>query len=151
MSITKQLGFIVTSLLLLAPAAVAAEYQGKTIDGKRFEAKVYSVQTGGAYDAVVQFDRQLVTVYFAGGQATLRLTQAVITDPTAIAAIGRLGHVPVGRNFSVGLDFDRSAGNFPSPQVPVRNDIWRISLDPKVLDSEGSSTEPQQPQQPPRE
>lgn len=132
----KRLGLIITPLLLLASPATAAEYQGKTIDGKRFAAKVYSIQTGGAYDAAVEFNCDRVTVFFAGGQTTLQLTQTVITDPNNVGAIGRLGHVPISRGLSIGLDFDRSTGNYPSPQVPTRNDTWRISLDPNVLKAE---------------
>lgn len=129
----KVLGFVVTALLLTAPA-YAVEYQGKNLDGIKLPAKVISYQTGGEYDVQVQFKQNLATIYFPhGAQTTIRLTQRVITDPNHIEGIGKLGQVYLGSSFRVGLDFDRSNSDVAASVVPTTDSIWSIRLDPASL------------------
>ena len=46
----KVLGLFLPVLFLLATPAMAVEYQGKNIDGKKLDAKAYYSQTGGVYN-----------------------------------------------------------------------------------------------------
>ncbi|MBW4582515.1 MAG: hypothetical protein KME42_23340 [Tildeniella nuda ZEHNDER 1965/U140] len=131
----KLFGFAVTVLLLLTAPVRAVEYQGKNLDGIKLPAKVISYQTGGEYDVQVQFKQNLATIYFShGAQTTIRLTQRVITDPTRIEGIGKLGQVYLGSSFSVGLDFDRSNSDVAASVVPTTDYLWSIRLDPDSLD-----------------
>lgn len=138
----KIFGFVVTALLLTAPAR-AVEYQGKNLDGIKLSAKVISYQTGGEYDVQVQFKQNLATLYFPhGAQTTIRLTQRVITDPNRIEGIGKLGQVYLGSSFSVGLDFDRSNSDVAASVVPTTDYFWSIRLDPVSL-NQVTQTSPQ--------
>lgn len=131
--VIKVLGLAVSLCLLTAPTR-AVEYQGKNLDGVRLPAKVILYQTGGEYDVEVTFKQSLATLYFPHGeQTTIRLTQRVITDPSNVEGIGKLGQVYVGNTFRVGLDFDRSNDAFGTSNVPTSDYIWRIQLDPANL------------------
>ena len=123
-------GLLLSALLLLAAPAMAAEYQGKSIDGRKLPAKLYSYRTGGVYDVQVQFNQNRATVYFVNGdKTTIKLSQKTITDPSDIEGVGRLGQFYLGGSFSVGLDYDRSADNQRLPGSQPLEDFWRISLD----------------------
>lgn len=131
--VIKVLGFTVSLCLLTAPAR-AVEYQGKNLDGMRLPAKVVLYQTGGEYDVEVTFKQSLATIYFPHGeQTTIRLNQRVITDPSNVEGIGKLGQVYVGNTFRVGLDFDRSNDALVTSNVPTSDYIWRIQLNPTSL------------------
>ena len=124
-------GLLLSILLLLATPTMAAEYQGKNIDGRKLAAKLYSYRTGGVYDVQVQFNQNRATVYFVNGdKTTIRLSQKVITDPSDIEGVGRLGQFYLGGSFSVGLDYDRSSDNLSLPGSQPLEDFWRISLAP---------------------
>jgi len=131
----KVLGLVLSSLILLATPAIAAEYQGKNIDGRKFAAKAYYSGTGGVYRVQVQFKKNRATIYFAGGsQTTIKLRQRVITDSSDIEGFGRPGLVNIGGIFSAGLDYDNdniSNSQPPGPHPP--EGFWRISLDPTEL------------------
>lgn len=62
----KTIGTALLTLCLLSSPSLAAQYQGKTIDGRKLTAKVYSYETGGVYAAQVQFDRDRAALVFAG-------------------------------------------------------------------------------------
>ena len=107
---------------LLGSSALAAEYRGQLIDGRKLSAKVYSYETGGVYEAQVHFDRDQAAIVFAGGgQLTLRLKQSQVSDPGQIEAQGGLGQIPLGRLFSLGLSSGESH--------PLQG-LWSIRLDP---------------------
>ena len=143
----KVFGFVITALLLLTVPARAVEYQGKNLDGIKLPAKVTSYNTGGEYDVQVQFKQNLATIYFAhGGQTTIRLTQRVITDPTKLEGIGKLGQVYLGNVFSVGLDFDRSTSDVAAAATPTTDYRWSIRLDPASL-NQATQAAPQQANQ----
>jgi len=63
----KNLGLVLLSLFLLTAPALAVEYQGRSLDGKKLPAKVYNYATGGVYDAQVRFEKQRATIYFSAG------------------------------------------------------------------------------------
>ncbi|XGV94598.1 MAG: hypothetical protein ACAF41_17830 [Leptolyngbya sp. BL-A-14] len=131
--VIKVFGFAASLCLFTAPAR-AVEYQGKNLDGVRLPAKVILYQTGGEYEVEVTFKQNLATLYFPHGeQTTIRLTQRVITDPSNVEGIGKLGQVYVGSTFRVGLDFDRSNDTFGASNVPTPDYTWRIQLDPGNL------------------
>lgn len=92
--------FALTASILLAMTlpAHAAEYEGKTIDGRKLLAKVYSYATGGVFEAQVEFQRDLATIYFVNGsQIIIRLSQSAIRDPNNIIGYGGVGQLPLGR------------------------------------------------------
>jgi len=127
----KVVGLFLPVLFLLATPAMAVEYQGKNIDGKKLDAKAYYSQTGGVYNDQVRFKRDRATIYFAdGSQTTIRVKQRVITDPNNIEGFGKLGQVPVNRIFSVGLNLDNNVvgSGQQSESLPLGNFFWRISL-----------------------
>lgn len=125
----KVFGFTLAALCLLAAPTLAAEYQGKTIDGKRFNAQVYSYQTGGVFDAQVEFQRDLAIVYFvSGSQLTIRLNQPSIQDPTAILGYGRLGSLPLTRWLSLGLATDNGITGGVTLGGGRFEDLWQIKL-----------------------
>lgn len=94
----KLLTFAASILLAITLPAHAAEYGGKTIDGTKLPAKVYSSATGGVFEAQVEFQRDRATIYFVnGGQLVLRLSQPIIRDPNHITGYGRAGQIPLGR------------------------------------------------------
>jgi hypothetical protein len=114
--------------LLLAEPAIAAEYRGKTVDGKRFAGKVSSLETGGVFDVQVEFRKKQAVLYFVnGGQQTIRLKRSKITDPKNIVGWGRVGFLTLGGIFSVGVADDSSSNTEPSRPRPFAG-FWRISL-----------------------
>jgi hypothetical protein len=122
----KNLGLALLALSLLTTPAIAVEYQGRSLDGKKLPAKVYYYATGGVYDAQVRFDKQRATIYFSeGNQVTIQLKQQVITDPQNIQGFGKLGYYPLSRNFSIGLESDN---NEQLPESDPMEGFWRISL-----------------------
>jgi hypothetical protein len=114
--------------LLLAGPAIAAEYRGKIIDGRRFTGKVYAYETGGVFDVQVQFRKKQAVLYFVnGGQQTIRLKRSKITDPKNIVGWGRGSSLTLGGIFSVGVADDSSSNTEPSRPRPFEG-FWRISL-----------------------
>ncbi|WP_421655960.1 hypothetical protein [Leptothermofonsia sp. ETS-13] len=125
----KAIGFIFSTLLLLATPTLAADYQGRTLDGRKLTAKVYSYNTGGVYDAQVEFKGDLATIYFAnGGQLLIRLNQRTITDPSNILGYGRIGQIPLGRSLGVGLRSDNGLTGGLTLSAGRLEDLWRINL-----------------------
>jgi hypothetical protein len=119
--------WLVLCTVLVANSAIAAEYRGKSIDGKRFAGKVYSYETGGVFDVKVEFQNKKAVLYFVnGGQQTLRLKRAEIRDPRNIVGWGR-GFLNIGGIFSVGVA-DDSSGNTEPPRPRPFEGFWRISL-----------------------
>lgn len=134
---------LVTSvLLLLTLPAAAAQYGGRTIDGRRLPVKVYSYATGGVFDAEVEFKRDIATLYFVGGsQLLLRLNQPTIRDSNNILGYGRVGQLPLGRSFSIGIRGDNGlisgSNTGPTGSFSVGggalSDLWKIMLAPEAL------------------
>jgi hypothetical protein len=113
--------------VLVANSAIAAEYHGKNIDGRRFAGKVYSYETGGVFDVKVEFQNKKAVLYFVnGGQQTLRLKRAEIKDPRNIVGFSR-GFLNIGGIFSVGVADDSSSNTEPPRPRPFEG-FWRISL-----------------------
>jgi hypothetical protein len=131
----KAIWFTLALLLLQMPLARSAEYQGKTLDGRTFPAQIYSYETGGIYDAQVQFNQNRATIKFPeGGQFIVKLQHTVITDPAGIEALGAPGRIPLGNSFSVGLSGAGISDNlFPNTPNPLTS-FWRISIDLTQLD-----------------
>jgi hypothetical protein len=128
----KVLGLVLPALFLLSPpAALAVEYQGQNIDGKKLPAKVYYYATGGVYNVQVSFNKRRATIYFAdGNQTTIQLKQQVITDSKNIEGFGKLGQYPLNETFSVGLVYGNDfAGNGQPQQSNPLEGFWRISLE----------------------
>lgn len=129
----KVLGLVLSTLLLFVTPALAAEYQGRNIDGRKFPAKVYYSGTGGVYNVQVRFYRNRATIYFVdGSQTTIKLRRRVITDPSNIEGFGRLGQFYLGGIFSAGLAYSNTQDYLsnrqpPAPQLP--EGFWRISLE----------------------
>ena len=124
--------FLLSTLLVLVKPAMAAEYQGKNIDGRKLTGKAYFSQTGGVYNVQVLFKKNRATIYFAnGGQTTIKLRHQVIADPSDIEGVGGLGQYYLGGLFSVGLvQGDNSIGNNLRPsESQTFQGFWRISLD----------------------
>lgn len=124
------LGLVFLMSALLAAPTHAAEYQGKTIDGRKFNAQAYSYETGGSYDVQVQFKKNRATIYFAGGsQETIRLKQESITNLDSIE-----GHNPGPLSVGVGGVFfgvgiaESSLENSQFSQPRPFKGFWRISL-----------------------
>lgn len=126
----KWVGLTLTILLLQMPPVRAAEYQGKTIDGRTFPAQVYSYETGAVYDVQVQFNKDRATIEFpAGGRFIARLQHPVITDPAQIEVFGSPGRIPLGSSFSIGLNYAGSSDPLsPNPPNPLAN-FWSIRID----------------------
>jgi hypothetical protein len=113
--------------VLLGNSAIAAEYHGKNIDGRRFAGKVYSYETGGVFDVKVEFQNKKAVLYFVnGGQQTLQLKRAEIKDPRNIVGFSR-GFLNIGGIFSVGVADDSSSNTEPPRPRPFEG-FWRISL-----------------------
>ncbi|MBV9389064.1 MAG: hypothetical protein JOZ78_21820 [Chroococcidiopsidaceae cyanobacterium CP_BM_ER_R8_30] len=134
----KVLGLVLSTLLLLVTPALAAEYQGRSIDGRKFAAKAYYSATGGVYQVQVRFNRNRATIYFDdGSQTTIKLRRRVITDPSDIEGFGRLGQFYLGGIFSAGLDYTNTQDYLSNRQPPTTpqalQGFWRISLDSKDL------------------
>jgi hypothetical protein len=123
------IGFAFVTVCLLGFPSLAAEYQGASIDGRKLAAKVYSYETGGVYDAEVQFDGdQAAIVFSGGGQLQLTLRQPVITDLKQIEGYGRLGQISIGKVFSIGLSTS-SDDNLTLQRRNALGDLWRIRLE----------------------
>ena len=138
---------ITTSLMVMAvelgvmgsnwPQAIAAEYQGRTIDGHRFVGTAYSYETGGVFDVEVEFRDNRATLHFAnGGQKTIRLRNPVITNPQRIEGSNQ-GFVTLGGIFSLGVA-DHHAGNLEPPRPRPFQGFWRIQLSEAALDLQDS-------------
>jgi hypothetical protein len=106
--------------------AIAAEYQGKNIDGRKFPAQAYLYETGGVFEVEVEFKQNRATLYFANGsRQTLRLNQAVITDPARIEGWGMPFNFQVGGFLRLGI-VQSDLGNLqPSRQLEGR---WQIRI-----------------------
>lgn len=126
----KVLGLVLNTLFLLTTPAVAVEYQGQNIDGKKLDAKAYYYATGGVYNVQVSFNKRRATIYFGdGNQTTIKLNQQVITDSKSIEGFGKLGQLPVNDIFSAGLVYDNDlVGNGLQQSNPLEG-MWRISLE----------------------
>lgn len=123
----KNLGVILLALFLFSAPALAVEYQGRNLDGKKLAAKAYYHATGGVYDVQVRFDGERATIYFASGERiTIQLNQQVITDPKNIQGFGKPGYFPITRNFSIGLDSGNDAQ--PSDSEALEG-FWSLSLE----------------------
>jgi hypothetical protein len=119
--------WLLLCLVLGANSAIAAEYHGKNIDGKRFAGKVYAYETGGVFDVQVEFQKKKAILYFVnGGQQTLRLKRSEISDPRNIVAWSR-GFLNIGGIFSVGVADDSSSNTEPPRPRPFEG-FWRITL-----------------------
>lgn len=126
---TKVISLVVPLVLGLATPVLAVDYQGVSLDGKKLPAKVYSYDTGGLYEAQVEFKRDLATVYFASGsQLVVRLNQKTITDLDNILAYGRLGQIPINRWLGVGVRSDNGLTGGLTVGAGQLKDLWRISL-----------------------
>ncbi len=124
--------FMIASTLLsglwsIGKPALAAEYQGKNIDGRRFKGQVYSYETGGVFQVEVEFRKKQATLYFVNGsRQTVRLKKSEILDPKDIEVWSR-GFFTIGDVFSVGVA-DDSSGNLQPPRPRPFEGFWRISL-----------------------
>ncbi len=117
--------------LLISPSVLALEYQGKNIDGRRIDARAYYQGTGGVYRVQVEFRGDRATLYFEnGGETTIYLRRAQITDTDKIEGVGRLGYWPVNNIFSIGLENQnqKEIGGFGN-----RADLWVIEPDRESL------------------
>jgi hypothetical protein len=128
----KNLGLTLLALFLLSAPALAVEYRGRNLDGKKLAAKAYYPSTGGVYDVQVRFERERATIYFASGsQITIQLKQLVITDPKNIQGFGKPGYYPLTRNFSIGLESGNDAQAFESEAL---EGFWSLSIEPSSLE-----------------
>lgn len=115
----------------LTPAALAAEYRGKNIDGQRLAAKAYSYETGGVFDIQVEFRKKRATMYFVNGsRKTIRLKRAEITDPKNIVGWS-LGFFNIGGVFGIGISQEN--GNREPPRPRPFEGLWRIVLQDSQL------------------
>jgi hypothetical protein len=106
---------------------IAAEYQGRNIDGRRFKGQVYSYETGGVFDVEVEFRKKQATLYFVNGsRQTVRLKQSKILDLKGIEVWSR-GFFTIGDIFSIGVA-DNSSDNLQPPRPRPFEGFWRISL-----------------------
>lgn len=125
----KILAFVASVLLAVTLPAIAAEYQGKTIDGKRLPARAYSYATGGVFEAQVEFRGDLATLYFVnGGELAIRLSQPMIRDPKNIVGYGRVGQLSPGRALSIGIGTDPVLTGSLTLGGGSFNDTWSIQL-----------------------
>lgn len=130
----KVFWLILSTLLFLNAPVIAAEYQGKNLDGRKLAAKAYYQKTGGVYDVQVEFKKDLAILYFTdGSQVTLKLGGQRIADPSNIVGYGRLGYIPLNNRFSIGLESSNSTDDIGVSSPNTVGDIWRIQLDPNTL------------------
>jgi hypothetical protein len=123
---------LISGLWGMGSMAIAAEYQGKNIDGRRFKGQVYSYETGGVFDVEVEFRKKQATLYFVNGsRQTVRLKQSKILDPKGIEAWNR-GFFTIGDIFSVGVA-DNSSDNLQPPRPRPFEGFWRLSLHDREL------------------
>jgi hypothetical protein len=132
-------GLILGMAVILAPAAmmsgkaIAAEYQGQNIDGRRFSGQVYSFETGGVFDVEVVFKQKRATLYFVNGsQQTILLNNPIISDPSDIVGWGRPFFWSLGGVFRVGVA-DSDFGNTEPARPRPFEGLWRISVNPDDL------------------
>lgn len=124
--------FAILGLVRTHGAAVAAEYQGKNIDGRRFHGQVYSYETGGLFEAEVEFHKKQATLYFVNGsEQVVRLTHPKIQDLKDIEASSQ-GLINIGGIFNFGLTTD-SPDNLQPPRPRPFEGFWRIRLDEIAL------------------
>ncbi|GAP99963.1 hypothetical protein NIES2104_65290 [Leptolyngbya sp. NIES-2104] len=117
----------------MMPPTHAAEYDGKTIDGRKLPAKVYSSATGGVFEAQVKFQRDWATIYFVnGGQLVIRLSQPIIRDPNNIIGYGQVGQLPLGRSLSIGIGADPALNGSVTAGGGTLADLWTIRLLPET-------------------
>ncbi|MEH1873791.1 MAG: hypothetical protein V7K73_20810 [Nostoc sp.] len=84
--------------MLLGTPAIAVEYKGQNIDGKKLPARAYYYATGGVYKVQVRFHNKRATIYFDdGNQTTIQLNQEAIADSNNIEGFGKLGQYPLNR------------------------------------------------------
>ena len=133
---------LIWGLMLLIPGvlgqgAIAAEYQGQNIDGRKLPATAYSYETGGTFDIQVKFKDNKATLYFDNGaKQTIRLHDPVISNPKQIGGWGRPFSLSIGGIFNIGFD-DRGGGNVePSSPRPFEG-FWNLSLNDTALQSLG--------------
>lgn len=108
-------------LTLLAPTAGAAEYQGRTLDGRSLKARVYAYETGGVFDATVEFEGRRVTIQFVNGSQLWAVVDKTIKNPNRIRATSGLQILGVGLGAGYGsLSL--------SPTRPLQG-IWLIDLE----------------------
>ncbi|MEH2142149.1 hypothetical protein [Nostoc sp.] len=129
----KVLGLLLLVLLGLSTPAMAVEFKGQNIDGKKLPAKAYYYATGGVYKVQVSFHNKRATIYFAdGNKTTIKLNQQVITDSNNIEGFGKLGQYPVNNIFSVGLVYGNDWSDSSNGQLQQSNPLdglWKISLE----------------------
>ena len=83
----QTLSLLMSIMLTLSSLSLAAEYQGRNIDGEVFEATAYSYSTAKYYSVSVEFEGDEVIVHFQkGGRVRLTLDDEEIDDPHDISA-----------------------------------------------------------------
>ncbi|MEH2273679.1 MAG: hypothetical protein V7K40_02375 [Nostoc sp.] len=126
-------GLVLPVLLILSTPAMAVEFKGQNIDGKKLPAKAYYYATGGVYKVQVSFHNKRATIFFADrNQITIKLRGQVITDSNNIEGFGKLGQYPVNNTFSVGLVYGNDWPDSSSGQLQQSNSLdglWKISLE----------------------
>ncbi len=122
------MAIILAPLAIIGKQAIAAEYQGKNVDGKKIPAQVYSSETGGVFDAQVEFKQKQALVYFEGGsRQRILLNSPVITDPTNIVGWGQPFSVNIGGGVRFGI-VDSDPGNTEPVRPRLSEGLWRISV-----------------------
>jgi hypothetical protein len=78
---------IILIIGMLSLSALSATYRGKSIDGKRYNAEIYSYGTSKYYDVAVSFKGSDCTIHWSnGGRITIDLDDEDIEDPHDISA-----------------------------------------------------------------
>jgi len=131
----KILSLVLPALFLLTTPAIAVEYQGKNIDGRKIPAKVYYYATGGVYNVQVSFQNNRATIYFNDDSETsIRLNRRSLSDLNDIEGFGKLGQIALNEVFSIGLDGNNLLSNGQTlPESRSLEGLWRISIDPATL------------------
>lgn len=71
-------------LLVLCVSALGAEYQGKNIDGKRYEAEIKAPKA--IHSGKVEFQGNRATLYFDGKGVEVKLESESIENPNKVYA-----------------------------------------------------------------
>lgn len=108
-------------LTFLAPTAMAAEYQGRTLDGQPLKARVYAYETGGVFDATVEFEGRRAMIQFVNGSQLWAVVDKTIKNPNRIRATTGL------QIFGVGLG--AGYGSLSLPATRPLQGIWLIDLE----------------------